>query len=215
MQDMDENNRDGGGLSRRMQEKRDQIIAAAEMLFHDQGYGRVSMDQIHSMVGGSKRTLYSHFSSKEELFRAIMAKTAGKVLDAVKFHPRSGAIDDQLVAIATNYLRALLSREAVALFRAVVAEGRHFPDLMEMFLESGPRQVARQLADFLSKQQQAGTMRLDDIDLAAHQFLGMLRGNLHLLAITGHSVTKEEIDLAVRVGVQIFLNGTQVHRHEA
>lgn len=198
-----------GARSRRSDEKRQQIIAAAEKLFHEHGFQRVTMDQIHSLVGGSKRTLYSHFPSKDDLFRAIMEKAASKVLAAVEAPLHSGDIEEDLQVIGINYLHALLSIDAVALFRAVAAEGRHFPDLPEMFLQAGPQLVAQQLAAFFEAQRQKGVIEIEDTDLAAHQFLGMLRGNLHLLAIIGKPVSDSAIIQAVRQGVEVFLRGVK------
>jgi AcrR family transcriptional regulator len=57
---------------------RSRILAAARAHFLRFGFARCSMDCIASEVGMSKKTLYHHFRSKDELVEAVLAaKIAG------------------------------------------------------------------------------------------------------------------------------------------
>ena len=47
------------------------IIDAAERLFFSKGYNNSTMDEVAKEAGFTKRTLYSYFSSKEELYEKI------------------------------------------------------------------------------------------------------------------------------------------------
>ena len=49
--------------------KKDQIIEAARLLFHKYGFKKVSMDEIARESGVTKKTIYSYFSSKEDLLK--------------------------------------------------------------------------------------------------------------------------------------------------
>lgn len=53
--------------------KSDTIIEAADRLFTRFGYRRTSMDDIAREAGVAKGTLYLYFTSKEALFRALLA----------------------------------------------------------------------------------------------------------------------------------------------
>lgn len=48
------------------------ILDAGFMLFFKRGYARVSMDDIAATAGVTKRTLYYHFSSKDDLVGAVL-----------------------------------------------------------------------------------------------------------------------------------------------
>lgn len=48
------------------------IIKAAEKLFYAEGIGRVSVDAVAQVAGVTKRTLYYHFTSKDELIAAYL-----------------------------------------------------------------------------------------------------------------------------------------------
>lgn len=52
--------------------KEKQIIEAARMLFNKYGFKKVTMDEIAREANVTKRTVYSYFSSKEELFKCII-----------------------------------------------------------------------------------------------------------------------------------------------
>lgn len=51
---------------------RDRIITAATKLFYGEGIGRVSMDAVAAKAGVTKRTLYYHFRSKDDLVAAYL-----------------------------------------------------------------------------------------------------------------------------------------------
>jgi AcrR family transcriptional regulator len=50
----------------------ERIISAASRLFYGEGIGRVSMDAIAEKTGVTKRTLYYHFKSKDDLVAAYL-----------------------------------------------------------------------------------------------------------------------------------------------
>jgi AcrR family transcriptional regulator len=52
--------------------KREAIVQVATRAFLENGYAATSMSAIADELGGSKATLWAHFSSKEELFAAVI-----------------------------------------------------------------------------------------------------------------------------------------------
>ena len=63
--------RAGGGRLPRG-ERRDQLLAAASEVFVDRGYHSAGMDEIADRAGVSKPVLYQHFSSKLDLYLAVL-----------------------------------------------------------------------------------------------------------------------------------------------
>jgi len=61
-------------LSKRLsaEQRRNSIIDAAKQLFAEKGFHGVSIDEIVNQVGVSPSILYRHFSSKEELYEAVL-----------------------------------------------------------------------------------------------------------------------------------------------
>jgi AcrR family transcriptional regulator len=52
---------------RRGRGARERILSASQQLFRDQGINGTGMDQLCTVAGVSKRTLYQHFAGKDEL----------------------------------------------------------------------------------------------------------------------------------------------------
>ena len=60
---------------------RRQIVEAADQLFYSEGLAAVSMDRIAERAGVTKKTLYYHFRSKDELMGAYLDTRHGRVMD--------------------------------------------------------------------------------------------------------------------------------------
>jgi AcrR family transcriptional regulator len=59
-------------MPRTSERTRRRILDAAYALFRRRGYSRVSMDEIASATSVTKRTLYYHYESKDQLLAAVL-----------------------------------------------------------------------------------------------------------------------------------------------
>lgn len=59
-------------MPRSSEQTRQRILDAAYRLFRRQGYSRVSMDEIAAATHVTKRTLYYHFESKDQLLAQVL-----------------------------------------------------------------------------------------------------------------------------------------------
>lgn len=201
---------------RKGSEKRDAILVAASEIFLSEGYGRASMDQVHAKIGGSKRTLYNHFPNKEALFEAIVTAVSSRALAALE--PPSGEDDlgKALLKMGGDYLDVLLSPDGLALYRAMISEAPHFPDLARTFFESGPGRASHYLADFFREQKAKGVVDVADPQIAAEHFLGAVRGDVHLAAALGvRKPSKQLVKTTVSQAVDTFIRGTAPASGEA
>ena len=58
---------------------RDRIVRVAERVFLRSGFSLVLMDDLARELGMSKKTVYSHFASKEDLLRAVLVHRVSEV----------------------------------------------------------------------------------------------------------------------------------------
>jgi AcrR family transcriptional regulator len=63
------------------------ILDAAYGLFWRQGFLRVSMDEIAARAGVTKRTLYQHFRSKDDLMTAALAHSSELAMQRLRAMP--------------------------------------------------------------------------------------------------------------------------------
>ncbi len=187
---------------------RDEILNAAEEVFLVDGYSRTSMGLIHKKVGGSKRTLYGQFKDKEDLFAAFVVRVSERILGALQPPTTIETTRGALTQMGVGYLQMLLSPSGLALYRTMVSEAHHFPELAQSFFENGPGKATRNVAVFLETETQKGKISVANLDDAAGQFLGMVRGDIHLKAVFGVAKPNEKsIPTVVASAVDIFLEG--------
>lgn len=86
---------------------RKRIVDAATKLFYAEGIGRVSVDAIAEKAGLTKRTLYYHFRSKDDLIAAYLDARDQPNLKQMAgwFDAAEGGADRKVEAIFTNLAR--------------------------------------------------------------------------------------------------------------
>lgn len=162
--------------------KRKAIVESASELFLDKGYGSVSMDGIAAHAKVSKRTVYNHFSSKEDLFSEIVTYiwTEHKVPE-LKYH-EGADIRQDLIDFAEKSMDLLYSDKFNRLIRLIMGESGRFPILTEIYSEKGIRSLLSTLSDYLKE---AGKGGIDDTFLASQYFLGMVKEALFWPVLLG------------------------------
>jgi TetR/AcrR family transcriptional regulator, regulator of autoinduction and epiphytic fitness len=195
-------------------ESREAIVAAAERLFLERGFGSVNMDELAEAAGVARRTLYNQFASKEEIFRAMLLRVSGQLEHA--FPPgieTQGAVEDVLRLIARMILELHKQREYLGFLRMVVADSRQFPWIADEFAAVMEPQTER-LVRYIAHVTDMGILDCRNPTLAAHQFMGILNefslwpwmlGREHALA------ADEDI---VEEGIRMFLQRYRLPRRE-
>lgn len=194
------------------QAKRAAVITAGAAVFLEQGFGAAAMDEVARRAQVSKATIYSYFSGKQALFEAIIGERCASMIPAT-FAAELADLppEDALRVIGERFLGALLSPDALPLYRVVLAESPRFPELGEGFYRNGPARIAGALAEYLAGQQAKGVLAFADVRLAAEQFLGMVLGHMHvrMLLAVSPAPSQEAIARAVGQAVRIFVDGAR------
>lgn len=152
---------------------REKILGAALSVFCEKGYG-ACVDDIARRAGVVKQTLYHHFGSKDELFRAALQGLADELL--VDLERRSGDLREDLLRFADFYRAKTFGEQGFALQRMIAAESQRFPDLARTVYEAGMLPAWQALAKLLKDAMRRGELRGDDPDFAADMLLSMLTG---------------------------------------
>jgi AcrR family transcriptional regulator len=194
--------------------RHDAFLAAGTAVFLESGFAEATLDEVIRRSGGSRATLYGRFGSKEGLFAAIIAAKCSQIVAALDAMPVAGKVEEVLRSFATLYMQELMSPEGIALYRAVIGESGHFPELGASVFRAGPEAGADRLAAYLRAQIAAGVLALPDPDMAARQFLQTVKGDLHERALmqAGAVATKKEISACIDLAIATFLNGVRARR---
>ena len=76
--------------------KRDIIIEEARKLFNSYGYKKVSMDELAKQANVTKKTIYSYFKDKEELFKYFIEEELLDIKNKIEKQKKKGSFIDNL-----------------------------------------------------------------------------------------------------------------------
>ena len=188
--------------------KRRQILEGARQLFLSEGFDAASMGDIALAAGVSKGTLYVYFDSKERLFQALVREEKERQFPAIfTFDADDRDVRGTLTRVGQQFARFITSRHIVMAMRAVVAMAERMPHMGSEFYDSGPRLCIGRVAQYFEAQVAAGTLAIDDVQLAASQFLDLTQSTLTRPLMFGaqEPPSEERIDAVVKSAVDMFL----------
>ncbi len=189
---------------------RDRILDVAAVFFFTEGYGATSIEAIARRGRIAKRTIYSRFSDKAALFRAVVHRVVERLRPAhVEPLFEGKTTRDILHGLARVVLHASLSSEALALHRIVLAEATRFPELALIVSEQGSRQEAiRRIAGLLERDSRERDRKPKDSLFAAEQFLHMVTASPQRRALgLGQPMNTGELESWANSTVDLFLDG--------
>jgi TetR/AcrR family transcriptional regulator of autoinduction and epiphytic fitness len=155
--------------------KRQAIVDAAIAEFRASGFESTSMDKIAATAGVSKRTVYNHFPSKDELFAQILHQLWSRTsaLTETPYQPDL-PLRQQLLDILWKKMELLQDGYFLDLARVAIAEAIHSPERgQEMVARLSSKEEAATL--WLRAAQADGKLRDADPVLASHMLQGQLK----------------------------------------
>ncbi|MCG6115400.1 MAG: TetR/AcrR family transcriptional regulator [Mesorhizobium sp.] len=117
------------------------IIATATDLFLRNGFEKTSMDTVAAESGISKRTVYARFSSKADLFEAVIMELGDRKLEELAaVEVAGGSPAQRLFDLARKLLDIMVEPQVIALERIIASEAQQFPELAHrLYQEAGER----------------------------------------------------------------------------
>ncbi|MBI1262160.1 MAG: TetR family transcriptional regulator [Rhizobiales bacterium] len=197
-------------LSRR-ETRRSAMLAAANTLFIEKGYGATSLTDVVKESGGSLATLYDLFGGKEGLFQEVVETQCRKFAQVLHEEKVSdNSLDVALRKIGEHFFHAILAEEGLSFFRLVVSEIRQFPEIGASFYAAGPNAVDTILADYLANQTRRGRLNVVDPMEAARTFISLVIGQFQTMQLCGLPIKmteqqiKNHLDRSVERFITIF-----------
>jgi AcrR family transcriptional regulator len=188
--------------------RRQAIVDAAAQVFREMGYARASMADISTHVGFSKATLYSYFTSKEELFYEVVTEAAEAEFQATleALDHAVQEIEPALQRYGERLLALLYSPQVQAVRRLVISEaGRS--DLGKRCYELGPARSQAVIARFLADAMEEGKLKRADARVAALHLHGLLEAEWleRFLFQTVDELSRRQVTESVARAVAVFV----------
>ena len=191
------------------------IVDVATHLFLSDGFEATSLEKIAKEAGVSKRTLYSRFDSKSELFKAVVARyTTRNAAAIVPLQHPSATNVERLTHICIETLGFCLNASVIALERVMMAEVERFPELALVVNDYATAHLKEPLRQVLQDGMASGEIIVADVNEIADLLCDSLIIS-HLrktaLGLEPPGITDEKrLEIARRV--ELMFRGLGPHR---
>jgi AcrR family transcriptional regulator len=149
---------------RRKADRPGEIIEAAIMVFAEKGFAAAKLDEIARQAGVSKGALYLYFETKEDIFRAVVARAIAPNMQAIRAmiaaHP--GPIGDLLRLVAERVGGLIESLPVGGVIKMVIGEAGNFPELARVWHDDLVAHALGALTDAMRAAQARGEVRAGD-----------------------------------------------------
>jgi TetR/AcrR family transcriptional regulator, mexJK operon transcriptional repressor len=188
-------------------------VEAATMLFLEKGYAGTTMDDIATLAGITKRTLYNNYADKSALFTQIMSDAiayaeafAQDLASEFTVGMTAATLPAVLEDLGRRLALGIVRREVIALRRLLIGEARAFPKLAKEYFDRAPGRVLVALTAGFEHLANRGFLRATNARRAAEQFAYLIAGEpLDRAMLVGTVPAKEQIVACAREGVETFL----------
>ena len=188
--------------------KFDQVLEGARAVFVAVGYDAAGVDEIARRAGVSKATLYSYFPDKRLLFLEVVRLECERQADEAVAQIDLSAPPETVLRLGGRRIVEFYCSEfgrGVARLRA--SDSDRFPELGRQFYAAGPELARQRIGAYLSAACARGALVIDDIPLAADQFVKLCEADLLDRVTCGLATrfTEAEIARVIDGAVAMFL----------
>ncbi|RUX92217.1 TetR/AcrR family transcriptional regulator [Mesorhizobium sp. M7D.F.Ca.US.004.01.2.1] len=191
--------------------KRLSIVDSAATVFCREGFAGANIDLIAAEAGVSRQTIYNHHGDKEKLFVAVVRDltercNAGIFATIATFPDLPGDLEADLIGFAMRLNQnCICNRDGKFLRKLIQTEGERYPELFAEWREQGPGRTWPAIAARFARLAYGGYLAIDDPDVAARQFLGLVNAELQTTFMLGGSPREDEVLQSATNGVRTFL----------
>jgi len=157
----------------RQTKKELEVLNVASEYFLSHGYKGTSINAMARDSGISKESIYRYFSSKKELFEAVVAKELAEYKERLQFTDfeyESLSLDNALKRTAETIIKAVGSDRTLSLRRLIFQETIQSPDIGKYYYEIGPQVAYRRLVKIFAAHKDETDF---DPENLAHYFVAM------------------------------------------
>lgn len=196
-------------MRKKSEDRRQAMLETATAVFLEMGYSATSMSVIAEKWGGSKATIYNHFTSKENLYIEVIGMLGDKFLaDIYKALDPDADLTVTLQTLGELIVKAVCSHEMVLAQRNAISEAKT-QAIGKLFYERGPVAAIKRIAEYFNECMERWKLNKCDSLVAAHHFGALLRAECQdpLLFGVRDEFSDAEISAMVERAVKAFLSG--------
>lgn len=179
---------------RRKEARPGELLDAALSLFVSKGFSATKVEDVAASAGVSKGTLFLYFSSKEDLFKAVIRANLADHFPAwnQEFEEYQGSTPDMLEYAMVSWWQRIGSTDASGITKLVMSEANNFPEVVQFYDHEVIRPGHELFKRILQRGIDRGEFDQFNTDLAVHSLVSaILYINMwkHALACNASSQT--------------------------
>jgi len=165
-----------GRRARRKDARPGELLAAALDLFVEKGYAATRVEEVATLAGVSKGTLFLYFSSKEELFKAVVREhISGRFAQwNDEIEQFEGSSQEMLRYCLTSWWERIGATKASGIPKLMMSEARNFPELAAFYQQEVIQPGSALIARILQRGVDRGEFRPMDIKYGVYMVLAPL-----------------------------------------
>lgn len=195
---------------RRKDARPGEIIEAALELFAANGFNATRLEDVAREAGISKGTLYLYFSSKEDLFRAVVQEVIVPQVEKAEKHALAykGSQTELIKELMMNWWNVVGKSKLASIPKLMVSEATNFPELAEFYINN----VVARARNVICKAIKAGIQRGEFIDVDPVATTRLLIAPLVFAVIWDKSLAafdaeNYDLDAYIKIHIELFFNG--------
>ncbi len=159
--------------TRRKEARPAELLAAALDLFVDRGYAATRLDDVAARAGVSKGTLYLYFSSKEELFKAVIRSGIIPLIERGErlLEEHQGPAHELMRQIVFAWWESVGNTKLGGIPKLMFSECRNFPEIGKFYYEEVISRGHRLMQSVLESGMKSGEFRVMDANYAMRLIL--------------------------------------------
>jgi TetR/AcrR family transcriptional regulator len=120
---------------RRKEARPGELLDAALSLFVNKGFSATKVEDVAASAGVSKGTLFLYFSSKEDLFKAVIRANLADHFPAwnQEFEEFQGTTPAMLEYAMVSWWQRIGSTDASGITKLVMSEANNFPEVVQFY----------------------------------------------------------------------------------
>ncbi|NRP57745.1 MULTISPECIES: TetR/AcrR family transcriptional regulator [unclassified Marinobacterium] len=156
--------------------KREAIIQAATQAFQEFGVKGTSMDKLAELANVSKRTVYNHFSTKEDLVMHLVTEQwQSAIMNITAHYLPNEPLDTQLQSIILKDIEFMVSESHLDLARVAIGYFFYEPDkLKDEVAQLKAQETAKHR--WLNDAKADGRLAFDDVKYVVNEIDSLVKG---------------------------------------
>lgn len=156
--------------------KREAIIQAATQAFQEFGVNGTSMDKLAELANVSKRTVYNHFATKDELVMHLVTQQwQSAILNVTASYDSNAPLDTQMCDLIMQDIEFMVSESHLDLARVAIGHFFYEPEKLKDEVAQLKEQETA-MHRWLKDAQADGKLCFDDLDRVVEEIDSLVKG---------------------------------------